>query len=402
MNIILINPEYPSASSRDHGGIASYIYTMANALADNGNTVSILAREGTIAERLNPGVTMHLFNHKPPQGVLSFFKKRFNGPLYWEQGCSQAALDLVLALHAEKPVDIVEIPEYNGLAYQFTGPLPFPVVITFHTPTQLVDELNQVIVTKKHRRWYEYEQKALKNAVAYRCPSKALAARIQSMYGIAPERITIIPNPIPLSLAPDVSSKNDMKRFTFDILFAGRLEQRKGAQLILNNINNILDIDPSIQLTFAGETRIYHAFNFRDAIENKLSPDKRKRVWFLGPIDRYSLSMLFKRSDAFFFPSLFENSPYSLLEAMASGLPVVGADTSGTSEIIEHKVNGLLFSLDKPDEIVSCFKDIFGQPALRETLAANAIEYVKKYHEPRAIERRSVVWFNQVRSEKKL
>jgi glycosyltransferase involved in cell wall biosynthesis len=400
MNIVLINPEYPSSSTLDHGGIATYVYTMANALAALGNRVFVLAREGTCPDQLSPSITFQTFSHTHVRSFFSLWEKKVNGSLFWEKGCSQGALNVVLSIHKQYPIDVVEIPEYTGVAYRFKKTLPFPVVITFHTPSALVDELNNVQITPKHKKYYAYEKQAVENGVAFRCPSRSLALKAGNLFSIPPERITIIQNPIPVTSPSFPDTRDTKHRTTFDILFAGRLEQRKGAEVILKTIKNILEIDPSIQLTFAGETTIAHTCNYREAIENALTPENRKRIWFIGPIDRYSLAMLFRRSDAFFMPSLFENSPYSLLEAMAAGLPVVGTHTSGISEIIRHKITGLLFPPDSPDQVSVCFRELFTQPLLRETIARNALEYVKQFHSTSVIARKTVEWYTSISSQK--
>lgn len=402
MNIALINPEYPSASFVDHGGIATYVYTMANAFSDLGHNVFVIAREGTLPDKLNPTISFHTFRHSPVAGLFSWWNKQFHDSLYWEQGCSQAARELVLSIYAKQGIDIVEIPEYNGIAYQFKQPLPFPVVITFHMPTELVDELNGVSLTKQHAQVYAYEKKAAKNGTAFRCPSNALSAKISGRFDLPSAHIEIIQNPI-AALPPEAIAKRSNKNAaTFDIIFSGRLEPRKGAGIILKSINSLLDVSPNIQITFAGETRINNQMNYRDAIEHAIPQEKRKRVWFLGPVDRYRLTALLFQSDAFFIPSLFENSPYSLLEAMAARLPIVGAHTSGISEIIQHKYNGLLFSLDSPEQIGTCFRELITQPELREKIAGNAYDSVNKNHAPSAIAQQSIAWYNTVLSSNNL
>ena len=119
MNIALINPEYPSPAGQGHGGIATYVYTMANALCDTGQKVHVLVRKGTVTDNLNDSIKLHTFHNTPVAEPFSFLSRRFNSKIYWEKGCSRAAHDCILQLHNTSPLDIVEIPEYNGIASQF-------------------------------------------------------------------------------------------------------------------------------------------------------------------------------------------------------------------------------------------------------------------------------------------
>ena len=104
-------------------------------------------------------------------------------------------------------------------------------------------------------------------------------------------------------------------------------------------------------MTFAGETELGDAYSYRQAIERTLRDSERKRVWFLGPLPIKKLSALYCRSSCFLFPSLFENAPYGLFEAISARLPVIASDSGGVREIIRHKDTGLLFSPDSIDEL---------------------------------------------------
>jgi glycosyltransferase involved in cell wall biosynthesis len=55
--------------------------------------------------------------------------------------------------------------------------------------------------------------------------------------------------------------------------------------------------------------------------------------------------------DMFLLPSRSEGFSLALLEAAASGLPIIASDIPGNDEFIEHNKNGLLFNIDKPDEL---------------------------------------------------
>lgn len=396
MNIALINPEYPSPSGQGHGGIATYVYAMANALCDVGRKVHVLVRKGTVTDNLNDSIELHTFHNTPVVKPLSFISRRFNSKTYWETGCSRAAYDCILQLHKQSPLDIVEVPEYNGIASQFIQPLPFSLVINFHTPTILIDELNQTTVTRQRKKWYEYEKNALKNATAFRCPSKSLQYKLKDIFSIQPDQVSVIHNPIPTYSFEAIKKKEASANGHCEILFSGRLERRKGAEIILQAINNILDINKNIHITFAGETKIGESAGYRQAIERTLDDEKRSRTWFLGPLERDKLSLLYRRSEVFLIPSLFENSPYTLLEAMAARLPIVGADTSGISEIIDHNKTGFLFSLNNINELCTCLEELISSPDTREKLANNAYEHLIKNYSPESVAHQAIEFFESI------
>jgi len=397
MNIAFINSEHPSRSGRDQGGIATYIYIMANALHKAGHAVHILVRKNTLPEELDEGIHLHTFDHTPVKKPFSFLSRIFNGPIFWEKGCSKAAFEVIRQLHAQTPLDIVEIPEYNGMASQFFQPLPFTCVINFHTPSILIDELNHTPVTSLRKQMYAYERRAVKNGTAFRCPAESLARKIKTIFSLRKEPVTIINNPIPTAAFDAIRKKSPAPHERIDILFSGRLERRKGAEIIQQAINKILDINTHIHITFAGETEIGESASYRQAIERAVGDEKRSRVWFLGPLDRKNLALLYRRSDIFLMPSLYENSPYALLEAIAARLPVVGANTAGINEIIKHKETGLLFSLDNLNELYACINELIASPDRTNLYVKNAYDMLQKNYNPEVIVQKTVAFYTSIK-----
>jgi glycosyltransferase involved in cell wall biosynthesis len=162
-------------------------------------------------------------------------------------------------------------------------------------------------------------------------------------------------------------------------------------------VKDVLAIHPSVTMTFAGESDMHEGPNFRVRIENALSDDERKRIWFLGPVNRGELAVLYCRSSIFLIPSLFENAPYSLMEAMASRLPVIGANAGGIPEIVQHQLNGQLFSLDKPETLLKGIADYVNDPYFSRSCAEQAFADVKKNHSPEHIAAASAAFYQSVR-----
>jgi Glycosyltransferase len=384
MNIAFVNPEYPSPSGNDQGGIATYTYSMANACARQGHRVHILVKEGTIPKQISPDVVVDVFDHIPLPGPLRWFSRFFNGETVWERGYSRGLRQKLLDLHKKEPLDIVEVPEYNGLAYELATPLPFPVIIHFHTPTVLVDFYNAQKITRRHKQWYLFEAKALDNAAAFRCPSSALKTEMCRRNSIAEDRVTLIRHPFDTKPF-DAIKKRGYCQDVIDVLFVGRLERRKGAEILRRQLHSILSLDPRIRFTLAGESTIGDMGIYRNAIERSLAEQDRKRVFFLGPTNRERLTALYCLSDIFCIPSLFENAPYSLLEAMAARLPIVGSRSGGIPELIHHGENGLLFDPENAGELVNCIRQLIVNKEQAIEFSQKAYATVKNYCNPDTI-----------------
>ncbi len=398
MNIALINPEYPSATGRDHGGIATYIYNQANGLAALGHTVHVLAKAGVVPDPLHENVVFHHFEHSPVTlSVGAVFRARDNSVL-WERGWSKGVKHLLLEINGESPLDIVEVPEYNGLACELGKGLPFPVVVHFHTPTALVDALNLRRPTRRRRRWYRFERRALRNASAFKCTSASLKDLLPR-YCDPRREVEVIYNPMPAAFSDRVGSRDKPEKSErIDILFAGRLERRKGAEIILATIAEILAIDTRINLTFAGETDLGESEAYRQGIERALDKELRERVWFLGPVERMKLPALYRSSDIFLIPSLFDNAPNSLFEAMAARLPIIASDVGGINEIIRHGRNGLLFPLDDYSSLVERIRELVKSPDKAAELGENAYRDVVSLYSPQRIAGQTIDFYRQVMS----
>jgi glycosyltransferase involved in cell wall biosynthesis len=395
MRVALINPEYPSPSGLDHGGIATFIYCLANALADAGHRVHILARNGTTPDPLRPGVRMHHFGFRPARSLPGLLDRLRGSDIAWERGCSRAARECLETIHREEGLDIIEAAEYGGLASELRSPLPAPVIVHFHTPSALVDELNHAPRTARRRRVYRYECNALRNAAAFKCNSTSLTVQLQRCCGIEASRIQVIRTPVPTDEFDAIAKKSaDPDRI--DILFAGRFERRKGAESIVHSINEILALDRRIHFTIAGETDLGEAGEHRHAVERVLKAPFRSRVWFVGPVSRRELLLLYRRSSLFLMPSLFENAPNTLYEAMASRLPVVGAAAGGIAETIVDNETGLLFDPADTSQLVAAVARLIRDQELAAHIADKAYNTITTCHDPARIANETAAWYRTV------
>lgn len=113
----------------------------------------------------------------------------------------------------------------------------------------------------------------------------------------------------------------------------------------------------------------------RNVFENRLP--KSKYVEFLGRLSDQEMKEVYKKSQAFVFPSLIEGFGLPGLEAMAVGLPVVAAKASCLPEIYEDAV--LYFDPYDVNDLVAKIKLILADKKLRQTLIAKGYQQVKKY-----------------------
>jgi len=153
------------------------------------------------------------------------------------------------------------------------------------------------------------------------------------------------------------------------ILAVGRLQEKKGFAHLITACRQLLDQGTEIRCAIVGD----------GPREEALAQQIRKlgledHVKLTGPQPQEELMDLFRRATVFVLPCVIGESgdrdalPTVLLEAMASGLPVVSTQLVGIPEIVEDGKSGLLVSPGNPDELCRAVSDLLGNIGMREAM----------------------------------
>lgn len=131
------------------------------------------------------------------------------------------------------------------------------------------------------------------------------------------------------------------------ILFVGRLEVRKGTKYLIEAFNYLGRIYTNMKLIIAGDGPL------RKKLEDMVDPTVKDRVYFLGFVSSYKLPLLYRACDIFVSPAITgESFGIVLLEAMASGRPVVAFDNEGYREVVDDGVEGFLVANKSVPELI--------------------------------------------------
>ena len=150
------------------------------------------------------------------------------------------------------------------------------------------------------------------------------------------------------------------------ILYAGRLSKVKGLPYLIQAFSEISkDYDTDLLLVGSGpdEEKLKKMATLKN-INN--------RVHFIPMVDKTKLREFLSKCSVFVLPSLFECMPVALLEAMASGKPVIASDIPGPKDIITSGKDGFLFDAGNVDELREYLELCLSDKKLRRKMGKNA------------------------------
>jgi glycosyltransferase involved in cell wall biosynthesis len=150
-------------------------------------------------------------------------------------------------------------------------------------------------------------------------------------------------------------------------LFVGRLQPYKGAHLLLEAFDRLVDPRGATLTIYGAAGGEYEAYFHR--LQRVMA--RNARIDFRGTIAPERLGEAFSRSDYFILPSTWhENSPLILLDALQSKTPVIASRIGGVTDAVEHESNGLLFPMGDAEALRQTLQRTIDEPGLVERLSA--------------------------------
>lgn len=157
------------------------------------------------------------------------------------------------------------------------------------------------------------------------------------------------------------------------LLFVGTWLDRKGVYYLAEAFRIVAKNVPGARLTVAGSSAS------EEEVKRFFASEVRDRVRVIPFVTREEIPKVYAEHDVFVFPSLVEGMPLTLLEAMATGLPVVTTNTSGMADVVEHDVNGLLVPPAAAEELAGCVEKLCVSAELRNRLGIAGQQSMRRY-----------------------
>lgn len=183
-------------------------------------------------------------------------------------------------------------------------------------------------------------------------------------------RIAIVPFGIDLNLFYK-KEKKQTKKFT--IIHVGRLSKEKNVEDLIYIFNKFAQ-DKDVLLKIVGDGS--ETERLKNLVKNLRIKGKVK---FLRWIERKKLSHLYNSSDVFITLSEMETFGIVILEAMACGLPIIGAKALAIPELVKNNFNGFLVDKRNPKDILEKLNHIFENKKLSVNFSKNSVQFAKRY-----------------------
>ena len=215
----------------------------------------------------------------------------------------------------------------------------------------------------KKKNWYNMVD-------LYICPSEFYKKKLEEAK-FTDSKIVHIPNPLPIDM-----NYSTNKNFEPYFLYYGRISKEKGIENLIISMKNV-----DYQLKIVGNGPLLEELK-----ELIITNNLENKIQFLGFKQGDELNELIKKARAVVIPSIwYENGPYSAIETLSFGKPLIVSNKGGLPELVHHGVNGYIF--DNEEELIASlnrmisldekeYEDMCYQ-ATREANKHNCREYIE-------------------------
>ncbi len=376
----MVSREYPPDSG--WGGIASYTYQHAHALKELGHDVEVIALSAdgasvdNASKKIEDGILVRRV--RAANSLTNMEMMQASTPFTHFVLRSVLALSkAILAEHSENPFDVAEVPEHlaEGLCPAMSKLLP--LVVRLHTPQ------SKFIAEKYHNITSSFDQEfvamieriAMLSADVITSPSEDMADYVAGDLNYPRQEIKIIRNPVSIEKFNPSGSRALADDGRLNVLFVGRLEERKGVHFLIRAVPKIVAAYPKVHFVIVGADT-NNAHGQRSTLHELQSLVSEhgcgSNVSFIPHVPLAQMPDYYRSADICVVPSLYDNAPCTVLEGMSSGKPVVTTSAGGSKEYVVHGESGLVVAPGDAEALAEAIKEILLDQSKRDTMGKSA------------------------------
>lgn len=388
IHIVLVNRCYPPHTG--FGGIATYHFYLARALARAGHKVTVLAArwaKETSEKSFEEGVEIHrlLVLDRPFLRRIPVLKHYSRPVMQWLY--SRRVASVLAGLEKSEMPDLVEFADIEAEGFWYLKRKKRSrVSVRCHTPSFVLRKYyNPEEMPYDTDCISQMEKFCIRNADVLTAPSGDMARVIAAECGVFAEKIHVIPNALDTEIFKTAENIGKQKNGV-TVLHVGRLQRAKGVGVLMSAIPEILKRVPETRFVFVGSDYSDGAGStWRKRIETELAAKNAAGcIEFTGDISFGDLREWYGRAAIAVVPSLlYESFSYTSAQAMAAGVPVVASRIGGIPETVKDGVSGILFETGNADELASAVIRLASNPELRLRMGNAGREDAKRFNADR-------------------
>lgn len=358
-SIVFLTFEYPPAHG---GGLSTYMLHATRALADAGAQVTVITPDAGLSTlggrrvRDLDGVKVISFD---PYDHMAF---RTMG--HWPAMSYAAADQLKRLIEEDGRPDLVEVCDgfalgYYSLLRKLTLEPPFAdlkFVVTGHTPTALIDGWEGHDVFRLPRYWTGVmERWCFRAADRVEVPSDFLIGKLQQEFDLSDVAMSCVPNPYRAE-ATTLPAVSAVERPYACVI--SRVTKWKGVPAIIAEFARLWEAGETLQLRiYGGDTQdLSSGRSMRETLsERYASYIEDGRLLFGGLVKPEELPAIRAGAEFQIHPSENENFPYTVVEALAQGTPVIVNRNGGQSELVRDGLDGFVYDAATPGAFAEVF-----------------------------------------------
>lgn len=348
------------------GGMEQQAHQLALGLKARGHTISIFTTPLPQSKSSDKGDEEGLDVHYIAPGSWRRYSRS------WWSACYRT----LKTLHAEQPFDLILSQSAGALGYvrAASRELHLPIVMLIHgtlqgalrTQWRNAKDLRGVYRLGRLLSHLPLDAMLWRRSTAYVSHWIAVSESVAQEWGdelkIDPKRISTIPNGVDTDLfRPDGIARHSTRQSlgipqdAQVLCCVGRLEREKGIHLAIEAAQRLRKRYPKLWLLIAGEGVE------RAALSQQANNDPQIKL--LGHLSHQKLPSILAASDIFVMPTLRDEAfPMTVVEALASGLPVVASRIGGLSSAISHGETGLLVPMGDVASLQLALAELLSDP----------------------------------------
>jgi len=367
LHIVLVTKEFPPFTKG--GGVGALYYHLASELLILGHRVSVVVQGSEYHVHDRGRFKLYFVPHQ----VKEEFKTKSdiaNRNLNWSLSVAQ----LVINIDSVQPISIIDGCVWDAETYAlslYKEKLKVPLVVRLVTPFYVACSINNWQIKQDEVDLLMGIERALvANADAVVAISDSITETFSRHYGMVMDerwrRIYAGITPwatfdigegyAELQNMPAIADAKKAAKKVF--LFVGRLELRKGVDVLLQAID-IFVSEFGKRGDFIFVLAGSDCMGVEENLDGCLSSWSRKYVHLTGDVSDSDREKLYNIADVVVFPSKYESFGLVPLEAFVHSTPVVGSNKGAIPEVVQDGVSGLIFNGDDAKDLAECIKRLY-------------------------------------------